>query len=88
MHPCQHDCGNAGVDRDGRAGGKVLGEVRFSVRDRLGINVRIFAYHVADVGEPLVAQEIVEDVKRRNASRVVLEGQEPHRGRLRRRLFG
>ena len=49
--------------------------------------MKISAYHVADVGEPLVAQEIVEDVKRRNASHVVLEGQEPERSRLRRRLF-
>ena len=52
-----------------------------SVRD-----VRICAGYVADVGEPLVTQEIVEDLNRRKASRAVLPIQEPHRGRLRRRL--
>ena len=72
MHPGQHDCGNAGVDREDRGGGKVLDEVRRLRARPSRPGVRICGGHVADVGEPLVAQEIVEDVKRRKASRVVL----------------
>ena len=87
MHPGQHDCGKAGVDQEDRGGGKLLVEVASPRATRSAPSVRICAWHVADVGEPLVAQEIVEDVKRRKASRVVLPVQEPHRGRLRRRLF-
>ena len=84
VHPGQHDHGRAGVDRDDRDGGKILVEVHFSAcEDSAGVVSG--ARHVADVGETLFAQEIVEDVKRREASRRVLR--EPQRGRLRRRLF-
>jgi hypothetical protein len=86
MHPGQHDCGNAGVDPWDAGGGEVLDEVRVSARDPIGPDVRICAGHVANVGEPLITQEIVEDVNRRKAS-VVLPVQEPHRGRLRRSFF-
>ena len=85
--PASMTRGNAGVDPWDRGGGEVLDEVRVSAREPIGPDVRICAGYVADVGEPLVAQEIVEDVNRRKASRAVLPIQEPHRGRLRRRLF-
>ena len=87
MHPGQHERGNAGVDPWDRGGGEVLDEVRVSAREPIGPDVRICAGYVADVGEPLVAQQIVEDLNWRKASRAVLPIQEPHRGRLRRRLF-
>src|ERR1700722_1781035 len=65
--PASMTAGNAGVDLWDRGGGKVLAEVHVPVRDPISPDVRICAGHVADVAEPLVAQESVEDLNRRKA---------------------
>ena len=59
MHPGQHHSGERrrSVDLEDRGGGEVLVEVRVSARDPIGPDDRIYAGHVADVGEPLVTQE-------------------------------
>jgi hypothetical protein len=65
----------ASVYRDGHRSGPVQVEVRFSTGQCPE------AWHVTDIGKALLAQEIVNDLKRCDASHRILP--EPERGRLR-----
>ena len=85
MHPAQHDRGKAGVNQEGCGRGKILAKIHFPAHDTLFFGRRC-KWHVADVGEALLAQEIVEDVQRREAG-IPGDLRKPQRGRLGRSLL-